>query len=327
MVERKILCLLSVPEKQTGNVMAYHDPVDVTVLVVSWEPLTIVEARGFIIYEVVATPSSGSRKRQQQTLRASVPYNTSVARLKGAEPSVSYGVVVKIFTRSGEAGPGTNQFTPCYYCNNLPNYHAESELVTTVIDSPDTSITLTIIAAVVALVVVVFISFAIIVTVYCRHSRASKKKHFYPGLHVLSTPDNILYDDVELKESRNTAETEQNVRKTQHMVLETESQFSSRNLQNNNSQEEKSDPVVIRAETFPMQVPVALNIVDEGRVHFDNLSSFLWPHKFINIIFLLCSIILDDPSQPVPLELFEEHVLNRHNEKDKLFESEYKVLK
>ena len=29
----------------------------------------------------------------------------------------------------------------------------------------------------------------------------------------------------------------------------------------------------------------------------------------------------------MPLELFEEHVLKRHNEKDKLFESEYKVLK
>ena len=286
MVERKILCLLSVPEKKTSNVMAYHDPDDVTVLVVSWEPLTIVEARGFITYEVVATPSAGSRKRQQQTLRASVPYNTSVARLKGAEPSVSYGVVVKIFTRSGKAGPGTNQLTPCYYCNHLPNHHAESELITTAVDSPDTSITLTIIVAIVALVVVVFISFAIIVTVYCRHSRASKKKHFYPGLHVLSTPDSILYDDVELKESRNTAETKQNVRKTQDMVVETESQLSSRNLQqNNNSQEKKSDPVVMRAEPLPVQVPVALNIVDEGRVHFDNLSSFLWLHKIININF------------------------------------------
>ena len=256
--------------------VAHHDPVDITVLVVSWEPLTIVEARGFIRYEVVATPSSGSRKRQQQTLRASVPYNTSVARLKGAEPSVSYGVVVRIFTRSGEAGPGNNQLTPCYYCNYLPNYHAESELVTTVIDYPDTSTTLTIIAAVVALVVVIFISLAIIVTIYCRHSRASKKKNFYPGLHVLSTPDNNLYDDVELKESRNTAETEQNVPNTQYMVVEIESQLSSRN------QEEKSDPVTTRAEPLPVQVPVPLNTVKKGSAHFYNSSSYLWPYIFLN---------------------------------------------
>ena len=165
--------MLLVPEKQPGNVIAHHDPDDVTVLVVSWEPLTIVEARGFITYEVVATPSSGSRKRQQQTLRASVPYNTSVTRLKGAVPSVSYCVVVKIFTRLGEVGPGNNQLTPCYYCNHLLNYHAKSELVTTIINSPDTGTTFTIIAAVVALVVVIFISLAIIVTIYCRLSRVS----------------------------------------------------------------------------------------------------------------------------------------------------------
>ena len=256
--------------------MAYHDPDDVTVLVVSWEPLTIVEARGFITYEVVATPSSGSRKRQQQSLRASMPYTTSVARLKGAEPSVSYGVVVRIFTRAGEAGPGNNQLTPCYYCNHLSNYHAESELVTTIIDSPDTGTTFTIIAAVVALVVVIFIPFAIIMTVYCRHSRTSKKKHFFPGLYVLSTPDNNLYDDVELKESTNIAETEHNVPNTQDMVVETESKLSSRNLQQKNiSQEEKSDSVAMRAEPLPVQVSVALNTVNEGSVHFDNLSSFL----------------------------------------------------
>ena len=65
--------------------------------------------------------------------------------------------------------------------------------------------------------------------IYCRHSRASKKKHFYPNLHVLSTPDNNLYDDVELKESTNIAETEQNVPITQDMVAEIESQLSSRN--------------------------------------------------------------------------------------------------
>ena len=160
-----------------------------------------------------------------------MPFNTSVARLKSAKPSVSYGVVVRIFTRSGEAGPGINQLTPCYYCNHLLNYHAESELVTTVIDPPDTSITLTIITAVVALILFIFLSFAITVTVYCRHSRVSKQKHFYPGLHVLSTPDNKLYDDVELKESRNRTESEQNVPSTQYMVVETESQFSSRNLE------------------------------------------------------------------------------------------------
>ena len=65
-------------------------------LVVSWEPLTIVEARGFITYEVVATPSSGSRKRQQQILRASVPYNVNTIRLIGADAAVFYTIIVAV---------------------------------------------------------------------------------------------------------------------------------------------------------------------------------------------------------------------------------------
>ena len=128
-----------------------------------------------------------------------------------------------------------------------------------------------------ALVVVVFISFAIIVTIYCRHSRASKKKHFYPNLHVLSTPDNNLYDVVELKESTNIAETEQIVPITQDLVAEMESQLSSRN------QEEKSDPVTTREEPLPVQVPVPMNTVKKGSAHFYNSMSYLWPYKIVNI--------------------------------------------
>ena len=102
-------CLLFflVPEKMPGNVMVRRDSEDNTVLLVSWEPLTIVEARGFITYEVMATPSSGSRKRQQQqALMTSVPYNMSMARLEGAAPGVSYAVQVTPRTSSQESGPG-----------------------------------------------------------------------------------------------------------------------------------------------------------------------------------------------------------------------------
>ena len=65
-------------------------------LVVSWKPLTIVEARGFITYEVVATPSSGSRKRQQQVRRASVPFNVNKIRLMGADPAIFYTIIVAV---------------------------------------------------------------------------------------------------------------------------------------------------------------------------------------------------------------------------------------
>ena len=89
-----------VPSKGPQNITVRRDPEDATVLVVSWEPLTIVEAHGFITYEVVATPSSGSRKRQQQILRASVPYNVNTIRLTGTDPAVFYTIIVAVCSKS-----------------------------------------------------------------------------------------------------------------------------------------------------------------------------------------------------------------------------------
>lgn len=86
--------------------MVRHPDDDGTVLIVTWEPLTIVEARGFISYSVEATPSTSSRKRQQNKLMKIVPGNASIATLTEANPSTSYTVVVIPITSSGVRGQG-----------------------------------------------------------------------------------------------------------------------------------------------------------------------------------------------------------------------------
>ncbi len=73
---------------------------------VTWEPLNIVEARGFITYVIVATPLTGSRKRQDGTLMATAAGNESMAVISKANPDVSYGVVVSTRTSSDMPGPG-----------------------------------------------------------------------------------------------------------------------------------------------------------------------------------------------------------------------------
>ena len=94
------------PTKSPENVKVAHDPNDATVLLVTWDPLTIVEAQGFITYAVVATPPTGSRKRQNGAVMQTVPGNASGAMLTGANPGLAYDVSVTPVTRSGEAGPG-----------------------------------------------------------------------------------------------------------------------------------------------------------------------------------------------------------------------------
>ena len=79
---------------------------DARVLLVTWELLTIVEAQGFITYNVEATPSTGSRKRQDGALSVTVPGNASGATLAGANPGLSYDVSVTPTAQSGKAGPG-----------------------------------------------------------------------------------------------------------------------------------------------------------------------------------------------------------------------------
>lgn len=95
-----------VPTAIPRNVKVSRSVNDATVLVVTWEPLTIVEAQGNIRYLVEGTSSMGSRKRQQNSLMQSVPANASMVMLTGANPGTSYTVVVTPVTSTGVKAQG-----------------------------------------------------------------------------------------------------------------------------------------------------------------------------------------------------------------------------
>ena len=85
-----------------------------TTIRVSWRPLSLVEAQGHIMYRVIVTPTTGSRRRRQATqgervctLSSSceVPANESSVIVGGLDRDTSYSVTVMAVNSEGEDGP------------------------------------------------------------------------------------------------------------------------------------------------------------------------------------------------------------------------------
>ena len=91
----------AVPIGPVGNVQAVRSSSDTTTITVSWEPLTIVEAHGFIQYLVVLTPSASSKR---QTLSMQVAMDRSSVAFTGLDPSQAYEVSVATVTSDGIVG-------------------------------------------------------------------------------------------------------------------------------------------------------------------------------------------------------------------------------
>ena len=85
-----------------------------TVMVMSWTPLSYVEARGFISHYTLAysPQTSGGRKRQAlDTMFQTVPgMDSSTTRIEGLDPDTGYTVQV-----SATTGAGRNEFSPAIY--------------------------------------------------------------------------------------------------------------------------------------------------------------------------------------------------------------------
>ena len=71
---------------------------------VSWEPLSLFEARGFPVYTVTLVPSSsdGRATRQSNDGVIRVTTNESNIVVGGLDPKVEYGVTVAVGTGAGE---------------------------------------------------------------------------------------------------------------------------------------------------------------------------------------------------------------------------------
>ena len=95
-----------------GNVQAIRSTKDPTVIMVTWQPLTLVEARGFIEYLVVL-PSPGSAKRQLLSIQVSMDQNSVM--FTGLDPSLSYEVSMATVTSNGTVGKSELLIDDCKF--------------------------------------------------------------------------------------------------------------------------------------------------------------------------------------------------------------------
>ena len=78
-----------------------------THMLISWEQISLTEARGFIkFYRIILQVVSTSR-RKRQTLTYEVPANASSAVLGDLNPSLSYTVLVDATTNAGPGSPAS----------------------------------------------------------------------------------------------------------------------------------------------------------------------------------------------------------------------------
>ena len=76
-----------------------------TVIMVSWRPLTLAEARGFVShYTVTYSPQiiSGGRKRQVAMMEVVSGMDTNMTSIDGLDPDTVYNVQVSATTGGGD---------------------------------------------------------------------------------------------------------------------------------------------------------------------------------------------------------------------------------
>ncbi len=73
-----------------------------TTIMVSWKPLTLSEARGFITFYIIEYyPSLNKKKRQSDIMRVNVSADSSSTIIEGLEENLSYVFRISASTRAG----------------------------------------------------------------------------------------------------------------------------------------------------------------------------------------------------------------------------------
>ena len=72
-------------------------------IVLSWDPVTLEEAKGFFVYSIRLTPDDGSSSstlRQTNTRTISVAYDTTSVNITDTEPQLAYTVSINVLLMS-----------------------------------------------------------------------------------------------------------------------------------------------------------------------------------------------------------------------------------
>ena len=76
-------------------------------IVLSWDPVTLEEAKGFFVYSIRLTPDDGSTSstlRQTNARTISVAYDTTSVNITDTEPQLAYTVNISVLLLS-DTGP------------------------------------------------------------------------------------------------------------------------------------------------------------------------------------------------------------------------------
>ena len=99
------------PTVSPANVGVTRSEEDPSQIVVMWQPLTLLEARGFIEY-IIQLHETGSVKRQ--VLSMTVPMDEDSVTFSGVDVTANYEVSVGTRTvSSGDTGPGELAAASC----------------------------------------------------------------------------------------------------------------------------------------------------------------------------------------------------------------------
>ena len=94
-------------------------------ITVSWQPLSLEEARGFITkYTVTAEPTTLTRRRQEGTLSVSVEHNATRVVLDGLSPNLAYSVSVSASTTVGTSSNNNITIVGALGKTTLPVFNA-----------------------------------------------------------------------------------------------------------------------------------------------------------------------------------------------------------
>ena len=102
----------AVPNMAVANVVV--DRTSPVTMDVSWRPLTLSEARGFVtFYSIAYTPAPNSRRRQappQDIMHVNASADSSSVTIEGLNGNLAYSVMVSANTRAG-MGPQSEPVT------------------------------------------------------------------------------------------------------------------------------------------------------------------------------------------------------------------------
>ncbi|XP_019849961.1 PREDICTED: hemicentin-1-like [Amphimedon queenslandica] len=182
-------------------------------IVLSWDPVTLEEAKGFFVYSIRSTPDDGSTSstlRQTNTRTISVAYDTTSVNITDTEPQLAYTVNISILLLSNAGlieGPVVSEIVPVPPSNSTTSAGTTTTSTDSTSSAPVISAIVSVLLIIVALVII-FVSVIFIII----FRKKSKKYNISSKTHDIDVTPNAGYGMINVVNT--TTENEDGVYET-----------------------------------------------------------------------------------------------------------------